>query len=129
MFAFLGLHLRHMEVPRLRVKEELQLPPCTTATAMQDLSHVCDLHHSSRQCQILNPLNEARDGTCILMEASFVLNPLSHNGNSCGIFINGINGMDKTPTPLVLQMLEEDTADLVLEPAYRGARIQEAHAD
>ena len=26
-----------------------------------DLSHVCDLHHSSWQRQILNPLSEARD--------------------------------------------------------------------
>ena len=30
----------------------------------------CDLHHSSRQCQILKPLSEARDGTCILMDTS-----------------------------------------------------------
>ena len=30
---------------------------------MQDQSHVCYLHHSSRQCQILNPLNGARDQT------------------------------------------------------------------
>ena len=35
-FCFLGLHLQHMEVPRLGVKLELQLPAYTTATAMQD---------------------------------------------------------------------------------------------
>ena len=34
-----------------------------TATAMSDPSHVCDLHYSSRQCQILNPLSEAKDRT------------------------------------------------------------------
>ena len=39
---------------------------------MQDLSHVCDLHHSSRQRQILNPLSEARDQTRILMDTSQV---------------------------------------------------------
>ena len=39
----------------------------TTATARPDTSLVCDLHHSSWQCQILNPLCKARDGTCILM--------------------------------------------------------------
>ena len=33
------LHLWHMEVPRLGVKSELQLPAYTTATAMRDLSH------------------------------------------------------------------------------------------
>ena len=31
---------------------------------------------------ILKPLSEARDGTSILMGISWVLNPLSHNGNS-----------------------------------------------
>lgn len=39
----------------------------TTATAMPDLSHVCNLHYSSWQCQILNPLSEAKDQTCILV--------------------------------------------------------------
>ena len=33
------------------------------ATATPDPSQVCDLHHSSQQCQILNPLSEARDWT------------------------------------------------------------------
>ena len=35
-----------------------------------DLSLVCDLHCSLQQCQIPDPLREARDRTCILMEAS-----------------------------------------------------------
>ena len=51
-FAFSGLPLRHMEVPRLGVESELQLLAYTTATATWDPSHVCDLHHSSRQHQI-----------------------------------------------------------------------------
>ena len=45
IFFFLGPHMRHMEVPRLGVKLELQLPACTTATATQDLSRILDLHH------------------------------------------------------------------------------------
>ena len=32
-----------------------------TATATQDLSHICNLHQSSWQCRILNLLSEARD--------------------------------------------------------------------
>ena len=59
-----------MEVPRLEVKLELRLPAYATATAVQDLSHVCDLHHSLRQRRILNPLSEARDQTHNLMVPS-----------------------------------------------------------
>ena len=70
---FLGPHRRHMEVPRLRIELELQLPPYATATAMPDLSRVCNLHHSSRQCQTLNPQNEARDQTCILVDTCWVV--------------------------------------------------------
>ena len=35
----------------------------TTATARQDLSSACFLHHSSWQRRILNSLSKARDGT------------------------------------------------------------------
>ena len=51
-----------MEVPRFGVY--------ATATAPWYLSHVCDLHHSSRQHWILNPPREARDQTCVLMDTS-----------------------------------------------------------
>ena len=37
-FCFLGLHPWHMEVPRLGVESELQLPAYAAATAMPDLS-------------------------------------------------------------------------------------------
>ena len=49
-----------MEVPRLGVESELQLPATAVATATPNLSHVCDLHHSSWQHWILNLLSEAR---------------------------------------------------------------------
>ena len=75
---FLVLHLQHMEVPRLAVEIELQLPAYTTATATPYPSHICNLHHSSQQRQIINSL---RDRTCILMDTSWVRNLLSHNGN------------------------------------------------
>ena len=44
----------------------------TTATAMLDPSHVCDLHHRSRQRLNLNPLSEARDRTCNLVVPSWI---------------------------------------------------------
>ena len=53
-----------------RGESELQLLAYATATATTDPSRICDLHHSSRQCQILNSLSEARDQTCILMDTN-----------------------------------------------------------
>ena len=67
-FVLLGPQPRHIEVPRLRVELGLQPLAYTTATTMLDLSCVCNLHHSSRQCQILNPLSEARAQTRVLMD-------------------------------------------------------------
>ena len=52
-----------MEVPGIRVQLELQLMVYTTATARQDLSHICDLHYSSQEHQILIRLSEARNWT------------------------------------------------------------------
>ena len=60
-FCFLGPHSRQVEVPRLGVQSELQLP--ATATATPDPSCICDLHHSSWQPWILNPLSKVRDWT------------------------------------------------------------------
>ena len=58
-----------MEVPRLGAESELQLPAYTTATEMQDPSHIRNLYYSSGQWQILNPLSEARDQTHIFMDS------------------------------------------------------------
>uniref|UniRef100_A0A8D0T181 Serine/threonine-protein kinase RIO1 n=1 Tax=Sus scrofa TaxID=9823 RepID=A0A8D0T181_PIG len=74
----LGLHLQHVEAPRLGIQSELQLPTYTTATAMPDPSHVYDLHHSSQQHQILNPLSEARDRTCVLIFLSSFCSSLTN---------------------------------------------------
>ena len=92
-FSFLGMHPRHMEVPRLGVESELQLPAYTTATATQDPSHACDLHHSSWQCRTLNPPSEAT-----------LMNPhphgyqsdlflLCHNGNSRAVYFKMVKNI------------------------------------
>ena len=71
MFLFLflsfflgGPHSWHMEVPRLGAESELQLSTYATATATQDPSIICDLHYSSWQHWILNPVIK------VLMDAS-----------------------------------------------------------
>ena len=66
--SFLQPHLQYMKVPRLGVKLELQLPAYTIVTATQDPSHICSLCCSLWKHQILNPLNEARDQTSLLMD-------------------------------------------------------------
>ena len=80
-FFFLGPYSRHMEVPRLGVGSELQLPAYTATTAMPDLS----LYHSSWQRQILNPLSQARDQTSISVDTNQVL-LLSHKRNSHSMY-------------------------------------------
>ena len=82
LFLSVGPHPWHMEVLRLGVQLGLQLPAYIAATATPDPSCACNLHHSSQQCQILNPLSVSRDQTCVLMDPSEVHNPLSHDSNS-----------------------------------------------
>ena len=81
LIFFLGPRLRHMEVPRLGIKSEMQLQAYTTARAAGDPSHSFNLSCSLQQRQILNPLRETRDRTHILMGSSQILNLLSHSGN------------------------------------------------
>ena len=89
LFCFSGLYPRHMEVPRLGVKLELQLLAYSTATAtaMQDLSCVCNLHHSSWRCQILNPLSETRDPTSNLMLPSWIRFLCTKTGTPAFLFL------------------------------------------
>jgi len=70
LFVLSGAVPWHMEVPRLGLSSELQLPAYARATATWDPSCICDLHHSSQQRQIPNPLSEARDQTRNLMVPS-----------------------------------------------------------
>ena len=70
IYCFLGPHAWHMEIPRLEVKLEVWLPAYAKATATWDPSHVCNLHHSSQQRRIHNPLSKARDRTHIFMDTS-----------------------------------------------------------
>ena len=72
LFCFLGPHSWYMEVPGLETESELQLLATASATAMWDLSHNCDLHYSSWQCWIPDPLRKASDRTCILMDTSWI---------------------------------------------------------
>ena len=76
-----------MEVSRLGVESTTAV--YTTATATWESSHVYDLYHSSQQRQILIPLNNFRDQTCILKDTRWIHYPLHHNGNSHMAFFIG----------------------------------------
>ena len=76
-----------MEVPRLGVESELQLPACTTGHSNAGSELYLQTTLQLVATLDLNPLSEARDQTYILKETIQALNPLSHNGNSPnGIF-------------------------------------------
>ena len=82
-----------MEIPRLGVKSELQLPvtATATATATPDLSHICDQHHSSQQHRILNPQSKGQGSNPRPYGYLLGLLLLSHDGNSpnCSISKTG----------------------------------------
>ena len=90
-FCFLGLHSQHMKVPRLGVKSHLQMLACSTAIAMWDLSHICNLHHSSQQHWIPDPLSEAGDETHILVNTTRISFHCTTTGNS--YFFNGSDSL------------------------------------
>ena len=69
-----------MEVPRLGVKLELQLPAYATATATRDPSLICDLHHGSWQHLILNPLSKTAVRNCNCMVPSQIHFPCTTTG-------------------------------------------------
>ena len=92
-FCFLRLHPWHFEVSRLGVKLELRLPAYATATARPDLSHVCHLYHSLWQRQILYPLSEARDQTCILTDTSQIRFHYATMGTHNEKLVNAMNAL------------------------------------
>ena len=50
---------------------------------MPDLSHICKLHHNLLQHWILNQLSEAKNQTCVLMDASHIHFCWATMGNPC----------------------------------------------
>ena len=109
-----------MEIPRLGVESELYPPAYTTATSTPNPSCVWD-HHSSWQCQILNPLIETRDWTCILVHVHQIRFHWAMTGTLRILFLKWKNLADTRlskwpesipimdlPTPLALDVWGHD---------------------
>ena len=94
-FGFLGPHVQHMEVHQSCSCQPMPQPdPC----------HIYNLHHSSPQCRILNPLRGARDRTHILMDTSRVPDPLSHKENSLvALFLKWHSKVTSIHFPIVIK--------------------------
>ena len=100
-----------MEVLKLRVESELQLSAYVTATEMWDLSCVCNLYHSSQQCRIPDPLREARDQTCILMDTSWICFHCTTKGTPGEIFFKKICVTGKVTPKFLSKGVESTTSE------------------
>ena len=107
-----------MKVPRLGDESKLQPPAYTTATATPDLSHICNLHHSSWQRWILKPLSKVRDWTHNLMDVSRVCYPWATTGIPCPAMSNLCSGAPPVLLPNRLFVLLKSKLQ---PPAYTTA--------
>ena len=82
-FCFLGLHLWHMDVPRLGTEWELQLPAYTIAAATWASKPHLRSTPQPQQCRIPNPLIKTRDQTHILTDTSWICFRCAVVGNPC----------------------------------------------
>ena len=74
LFFFLllsGLHLWHLEIPRLGLNQSSSCLP-KPQPEQRDLSCICDPYSSSWQFGVLNPRIEATDWTHVLLDTSWV---------------------------------------------------------
>ena len=84
-FFFSFLHLKFFFQVFLKNYTQCQCVHCVSFYTQWECVHF--FYNKER---ILNPLNQARDGPCILKDTSWVLNPLGHNRNSWKeYFLNG----------------------------------------
>ena len=97
---------------------------------------------SSRQCRILNPLSEARDGTHILVDPSRVQRVLSHEGKAKETLVTEVLGGARPPERLS-DLLGQGTAlprcilwehpqpahhSTLYQPRPAGLSLSSAHA-
>ena len=92
VFFFLLFRATPTACRGLGIESELWLLTYTTATEMQDLSHVCDLQQSSKQYQIPDPLSKARGQTHFLMNTSWICFHCASLGTPMPTLLEGFLG-------------------------------------
>ena len=106
--VFLGPHLWHMEVPRLGVQSELQLPAYTTATAMPDPSRVCNLQTAHGNARFLTHWTRAQ----IEPSTSWFL-------------VRFISTLPQQELPKTIKFFKENFCDLQLDKNYLDMRSKQ----
>ena len=104
-----------------RVQSELQLPAYTTATATWYPSLICNLHHSSQQCGILNPLSEARNQTHNFMVPSWIRFCCATMGTPGNLFKLVISCIE---IPLNYELLSGKSYDLLIHGAPSSQHLR-----
>ena len=122
VYFFLGPHLQHMEVPRLGVESELQLLAYTTAMATPVPSDICNLRHSLWPHRILKTLSEPGIDPASSQTLCWVLNLLSHNGNS-SVPLSQPNGCEVASHHCFDLCFPNDKLYHVYSLSERGGRI------
>ena len=70
LFSFCLFRVTLLAYRSSQARGRIRAPAAVHSHSSSGSSHVCNLHHSSRQCRILNPLSEAKKLTQVLMDAS-----------------------------------------------------------
>ena len=98
------------------------------ATAMPDPSCISDLHHSSQQHQIHNPLSEARDRTRVLMDTSQICFHWAMTGTLMVSFYLLLHALISSKCSLIIFGLK-CIMPRVLLGWYEGTVFQESQED
>ena len=98
-FCFSGLHLRPMKVPRLRGPIGATAAGlCHSQSNSGSKQHLWATPQLTQQHQIPNPLSEARDQTCMLMETSQIHFCYSVMGTPCSKMFWGLSSSIEAPS-------------------------------
>ena len=112
--------------------------PTPPATATPDLSHVCNLHHSSWQCWVLNPLSKAGDRTLNLMVPSWIRFRCATTGTptlnfkgyfSCEIYVIFWDQFPKTKTQKNTEVFPYDCCLYTLDLLRPKIKTQHSRGD